>query len=268
MGVATTREPIGIIGGSGFYRLLDDPVDRGTGTPYGDPSEPPATGTLVGREVVFLPRHGADHRFAPHAVPYRANLWALRGLGVRQVLSLSAVGSLDTALGIGTLAVPDQIVDRTAGREHTYFGDGRGVGHVSFADPYCPRVRAAAAGSGADVHGDGTLVVINGPRFSTRAESRQYAAGGGALIGMTAMPEAALARELGLCYTTLALVTDLDAGVTVGEGVTHAAVLEQFAENLPRLRDLLLRTLRRLPAEQGDCPCGDTAHLPAAFRLP
>ncbi len=263
VGSAAT-EPIGVIGGSGFYRLLDEPESRPVRTPYGVPSEPPAVGVLAGRPVVFLPRHGADHRFAPHVVPYRANLWALRSLGVRQVVSLSAVGSLDPALSIGTLAVPEQILDRTAAREHTYFGAGHGVGHVSFADPYCPRGRAAAG----DEHAGGTLVVINGPRFSTRAESRQYAAAGGTLIGMTAMPEAALARELGLCYTTLALVTDLDAGVTAGEGVTHAEVLTQFAANLPRLRDLLLATLRRLPAAQGDCSCGDTGHLPGSFPLP
>jgi 5'-methylthioadenosine phosphorylase len=260
-------EPIGIIGGSGFYRLLDDPEARPVTTPYGDPSEPPASGSLGGRPVVFLPRHGADHRFAPHLVPYRANIWALRSLGARQVVSLSAVGSLDPALGIGTLCVPDQILDRTSGREHTYFADGHGVGHVGFADPYCPRGRRAAL-AGGEAHDGGTLVVINGPRFSTRAESRQYAAGGAALIGMTAMPEATLARELGLCYTTLAMVTDLDAGVQAGDGVTHADVLAQFAANLPRLRDLLVATLDRLPDRQGDCGCGDVAHLPASFPLP
>lgn len=263
-----TDEPIGIIGGSGFYRLLDGARSRAMTTPYGDPSEPPAAGTLAGRPVIFLPRHGADHRFAPHLVPYRANIWALRSLGARQVVSLSAVGSLDPGLGIGTLAVPDQILDRTAGRDHTYFDEGRGVGHISFADPYCPRGRAAATQNGGDVRDRGTLVVINGPRFSTRAESRRYAAGGGSLIGMTAMPEAALARELALCYTTLALVTDLDAGVAAGQGVTHAEVLAQFASNLPRLRNLLVATMHRLPEAQGDCGCGDTAHLPASFRLP
>ena len=277
-------EPIGVIGGSGFYQLLDGPVPRPVSTPYGAPSEVPATGTLAGRDVVFLPRHGADHRFAPHLVPYRANLWALRSLGARQVVSLSAVGSLDPSLGIGTLAVPDQLFDRTWGRSQTYFDDGHGVGHVSFADPYCPRGRAAALAGDGPSGGDGasggsglsrsgaidggTLVVINGPRFSSRAESRHYASLGGTLIGMTALPEATLARELGLCYTTLALVTDLDAGVVEGEGVTHAAVLEQFAENLPKLRDLLLHTLATLPDAQDDCSCGDTGHLPPGFTLP
>jgi 5'-methylthioadenosine phosphorylase len=177
-------------------------------------------------------------------------------MGVRQVVSLSAVGSLTTALPTGTLVVPDQIVDRTSGRQHTTFGDGTGVEHASFADPYCPRGRAAAVAAG-DVHDGGVLVVVNGPRFSSRAESLEFQSHGWSIIGMTAMPEAGLARELALCYTTLALVTDLDAGVEAGTGVTHAKVLEMFAANLPRMRELLVATLERLPAEQGNCTCGN-----------
>jgi 5'-methylthioadenosine phosphorylase len=260
-------EPVGIIGGSGFYSLLDDATEHAPDTPYGAPSAPLTTGTLAGRPVAFLPRHGRDHRFAPHVVPYRANLWALRAAGVRQVVSLSAVGSLRAEQGAGTLVVPDQLADRTSGRPHTYFGDGTGVGHVSFADPYCPRGRAAAVADGAAVDG-GTLVVVNGPRFSSRAESLEFQRHGWSIIGMTAMPEAGLARELALCYTTLALVTDLDAGVEAGAGVTHAEVLSTFAENLPRLRDLLVATLGRLPAAQGDCVCSDRSGLPAGFALP
>jgi 5'-methylthioadenosine phosphorylase len=224
-------------------------------TPYGPPSGPVTVGELAGRQVAFLPRHGTDHRYAPHVVPYAANLSALRAMGVRQVVSLSAVGSLTTALPTGTLVVPDQIVDRTSGRQHTTFGDGTGVEHASFADPYCPRGRAAAVAAG-DVHDGGVLVVVNGPRFSSRAESLEFQSHGWSIIGMTAMPEAGLARELALCYTTLALVTDLDAGVEAGTGVTHAKVLEMFAANLPRMRELLVATLERLPAEQGDCTCG------------
>lgn len=255
-------EPVGVIGGSGFYSLLADAQETSPETPYGPPSGPITTGSLAGRGVAFVPRHGPGHRFPPHLVPYRANLWALRSLGVRQVLSLSAVGSLRADEPAGTLVVPDQIVDRTHGRAHTVYDTADGVGHVSFADPYCPRGRAAAVGDSGVVDG-GALVVINGPRFSTRAESQEYQAHGWSIIGMTAMPEAALARELGLCYTTLALVTDLDAGVEAGEGVTHAQVLETFAANLPRLRELLVSTLQRLPDEQGDCPCGDRSALPA-----
>jgi 5'-methylthioadenosine phosphorylase len=253
--VVTADEVIGVIGGSGFYSLLGDAEQRTVETPYGLPSAPLTLGSLAGRDVAFLPRHGVDHRFAPHVVPYAANLWALRASGVRQVVSLSAVGSLTTSLPTGSLVVPDQIADRTHGRQHTLFGDGIGVGHATFADPYCPRGRPAAVASDG-VHDGGTLVVVNGPRFSSRAESLEFQSHGWSIIGMTAMPEAALARELGLCYTTLALVTDLDAGVEAGAGVTHAEVLAAFAQNLPRLRGLLLRTLAALPLAQGDCPCG------------
>jgi 5'-methylthioadenosine phosphorylase len=257
---------IGVIGGSGFYSLLDDAEERTVDTPYGAPSGPITLGGLGGRDVAFVPRHGVGHRYPPHLVPYRANLWALRSVGVRQVVSLSAVGSLTPSLPTGSLVVPDQIVDRTSGRAHTYFDAANGVGHATFADPYCPRGRAAAAAG--DVHESGTLVVVNGPRFSTRAESLEFQANRWSIIGMTAMPEAGLARELALCYTTLALVTDLDAGVETGSGVTHAEVLAAFAENLPRLRALLVSTLERLPEAQGDCVCGDTSAHPPSFALP
>ena len=263
----TADEAIGVIGGSGFYALLDGADERVVETPYGPPSGPLAVGSLAGRPVAFVPRHGVDHRFAPHVVPYAANLWALRASGVRQVVSLSAVGSLTTALPTGSLVVPDQLVDRTHGRQHTLFGAGAGVGHATFADPYCPRGRAAAIASDG-VHDGGTLVVVNGPRFSTRAESLEFQSHGWSIIGMTGMPEAGLARELAMCYTTLALVTDLDAGVEAGEGVTHAEVLASFAANLPRLRELLVATLERLPAEQGDCVCADTTSHPSSFVLP
>jgi 5'-methylthioadenosine phosphorylase len=253
--LVTADEPIGVIGGSGFYSLLADADQRVAETPYGAPSGPVTVGELAGRQVAFLPRHGVDHRYAPHVVPYAANLWALRSVGVRQVISLSAVGSLTAALPTGTLVVPDQIVDRTSGRQHTVFGDGTGVEHASFADPYCPRGRAAAVAAG-EVHDGGVLVVVNGPRFSSRAESLEFQSHGWSIVGMTAMPEAGLARELALCYTTLALVTDLDAGVEAGAGVTHAEVLEMFAANLPHMRELLVATLERVPVEQGDCTCG------------
>jgi 5'-methylthioadenosine phosphorylase len=257
--VTQARAGIGIIGGSGFYSLLDAAESVAVETPYGPPSEPPAVGTLGGRRVAFLPRHGATHRFAPHRVPYRANLWALRSLGVRQVVSLSAVGSLRAELGPGTVVSPDQVVDRTWGRASTYHDADNGVAHVAFADPYCPRGRAAAVRAASQLSraltDSGTLVVVNGPRFSSRAESLEFQGHGWSLIGMTAQPEATLARELALCFSLLALVTDLDAGLEVGEGVTHADVLAEFAANLPRLRELLVATVEQLPATQGDCPC-------------
>jgi 5'-methylthioadenosine phosphorylase len=259
---------VGVIGGSGFYSLLDAAEQHQLTTPYGEPSEVITVGTLGERRVAFVPRHGSDHRFAPHIVPYRANLWALRSLGVRQVVSLSAVGSLRATLPSGTLVVPDQLADRTHGRPHTYFDGALGVGHVSFADPYCPDGRAAAVGTGITVTDGGTLVVVNGPRFSSRAESLEFQAQRWSIIGMTAMPEAGLARELALCYTSLALVTDLDAGVEAGDGVTHGEVLAAFAANLPRLRELLVATVAALPAQQGDCGCADTSGHPAGFQLP
>jgi 5'-methylthioadenosine phosphorylase len=248
---------IGVIGGSGFYEFLDDAREIAVQTPFGLPSDQLTLGTVAGRFVAFLPRHGRDHRYPPHRIPYQANLWALRSVGVRQVLAPSAVGSLTPALGPGTLVIPDQLVDRTTSRTQTYYSEGGAV-HVQFADPYCPVGRSVAAATG-DAFGwppvtSGTLVVIEGPRFSTRAESRWYAAQGWSLVGMTGHPEAVLARELALCYTPLCLVTDTDAGVEEGEGVTHAEVMEVFARNLTRLRGLLMMVIENLPADRA-CPC-------------
>ncbi len=258
---------IGVIGGSGFYSFLDDVEEVEVTTPYGPPSDPLAIGTLAGgRRVAFLPRHGRDHRFPPHKIPYRANLWALRSVGVRQVVAPSAVGSLTAAYGPGTLAVPDQVVDRTSGRAQTYYDDG--AVHVSFSDPYCPAGRRVAVESareaGWEPVEDGTLVVIEGPRFSSRAESRSYAAQGWTLVGMTGHPEAVLARELALCYIPACLVTDLDAGVEEGTGVTHEEVMRVFAENVDRLRDLVATVASALPTER-DCPC---PHAVEGLKLP
>lgn len=251
---------IGVIGGSGFYRFLDDAREVTVDTPFAAPSDPLVLGEIGGRQVAFVPRHGVDHRFPPHRVPYRANLWALRSLGVRQVLAPCAVGSLRPDLGPGALVVPDQLVDRTSGRASTIY-DAGGAVHVSFADPYCPVGRTVAVSTarrtGWDPVDGGTLCVIEGPRFSSRAESRSYAAAGWSLVGMTSLPEAAIARELALCYTGLCLVTDLDAGVEVGAGVTHGEVLRVFAANLKRLRDLLIAVVADLPEER-HCPCPHT----------
>ncbi|GGV26378.1 purine nucleoside phosphorylase [Actinomadura cremea] len=250
---------LGVIGGSGFYSFLDDIEEVHVDTPYGPPSDPIAIGELAGRRVAFVPRHGRDHRFPPHKIPYRANLWALRSLGVRQVLAPSAVGSLTPDLGPGALAIPDQLIDRTSGRPQTYYDGGAAV-HVSFSDPYCPAGRRtalrAARSTGWEPADQGTLVVIEGPRFSTRAESRWFASQGWTLIGMTGHPEAALARELALCYTPLCLVTDLDAGIEEGEGVTMDEVLRVFGENIGRLRSLVAEIVTALPTER-DCPCPD-----------
>lgn len=248
---------IGVIGGSGFYEFLDDAREVAVRTPFGPPSDVLTVGTVAGRSVAFLPRHGRDHRYPPHRIPYLANLWALRSVGVRQVLAPSAVGSLTSAHGPGTLVIPDQMVDRTTGRSQTFYADGGAV-HVQFADPYCSVGRlvavAAAHAAGWPPVASGTLVVIDGPRFSTRAESRWYAAQGWTIVGMTGHPEAVLARELALCYTPLSLVTDTDAGVDEGEGVTHAEVMAAFAKNVTRLRGLLMTIIENLPEDRA-CPC-------------
>ena len=258
---------IGVIGGSGFYSFLTDAQSVEVETPFGLPSEPPVVGEVNGREVAFIPRHGADHRFPPHRVNYRANLWALHHLGVRQVLGPCAVGSLQPELTPGTFVVPDQFVDRTWGREHTVYdgsevvpGRLTPVAHVSPADPYCAVGRATilAAGNSAgpeEVVDGGTMVVINGPRFSTRAESRWHAAQGWSVVGMTGAPEATIARELGLCYTSIAVVTDHDAGVDAGEGVTHAEVLAVFGQSIERLKSLLTEVIAQLPKPDTDCTC-------------
>jgi 5'-methylthioadenosine phosphorylase len=267
----TGEAGIGVIGGSGFYSLLDNGSQITVETPFGPPSDPIVTGEVAGRRVAFVPRHGRDHRFPPHRIPYQANLWALRALGVRQVLAPCAVGSLTTAHQPGTLVVPDQLVDRTRSRPHTYYDADRAV-HVPFADPYCPDGRArsiaAARAAGWAPAESGTLVVIEGPRFSTRAESQWFAAQGWTLVGMTAYPEAVLARELALCYTTLALVTDLDAGVAEGEGVTQEEVLAEFGRNIGRLRELVFAVIAALP-EDRDCPCPNALDgITLPFSLP
>ena len=262
---------IGVIGGSGFYEFLDAAEEVKVDTPYGPPSDPVTVGEVAGRRVAFLPRHGRDHRFPPHRIPYRPNLWALRSLGVRQVIAPSAVGSLTASFGPGTLVVPDQLVDRTRGRPQTFFDQG-GV-HVTFADPYCAsgRARAIAAANEAGWAPvpSGTLVVIEGQRFSTRAESQWFAAQGWTLVGMTGHPEAVLARELALCYIPLALVTDLDAGIEAGEGVTQTEVFKVFAANVARLRELVAALIAVLPGDQPDDACAHALDgLPLPFELP
>ena len=257
------RADLGVIGGSGFYEFLSGAERVAVSTPFGDPSDELVIGDLDGRRVAFLARHGSDHRFQPHRVNYRANLWALRSVGVRQVLSPCAVGSLREELGPGAIVVPDQVVDRTWGRAHTLYEEEGPVVHVGFADPYCPHGRQvvidAARSAGKQVEDGGTLVVINGPRFSSKAESRWHQQAGWDVVGMTAMPEASLARELAMCFTTIALVTDHDAGVHGGEAVTHQEVLAVFARNVEGLKSVLGSALVAMPETEPDesasCPC-------------
>lgn len=246
---------IAVIGGSGFYDFFGAGArEIVVTTPYGDPSGPVTVGTVGDHTVAFLPRHGRRHQYSPHTVPYRANMWALRSIGVRRVLGPCAVGSLTPELPTGSIVVPDQLVDRTSSRTQTYFDTG-GV-HVSFADPYCAGLRDAAVGVGG-VDG-ATMVVIEGPRFSTRAESQWYAAQGWQLVNMTGHPEAVLARELELCYAAIALVTDLDAGVEAGEGVRASDVFAEFERNLPPFKMLVENTISSLGTQEcRTCPRHD-----------
>ncbi len=244
---------LGVIGGSGFYSFFGpDARSVSLDTPYGAPSAPLTVGMVGDHEVAFLPRHGVSHEFSPHTVPYRANMWALRALGVRRVFAPCAVGSLTTELGPGAMVVPDQLVDRTRARADTYFESG--AFHVGFADPYCPTLRTAVTALPGVVDG-GTMVVIQGPRFSTRAESRWFANQGFTLVNMTGYPEAVLARELEMCYAAIALVTDLDAGIESGAGVTAAEVFAQFEKNLVPFKQLVHEAIDQVAVEHSCTHC-------------
>ena len=260
------RVGIAVIGGTGFYSFLDDPEERLIETPYGAPSAAVALGTVAGRRVAFLPRHGTGHELPPHRINYRANLWALRSLGVRQVLAPCAVGGLRDDVAPGDVVVPDQLVDRTSGRTQSFVESG--AVHLPFADPYCPRLSETIAGADPSVTSGGTMVVVEGPRFSTRAESQHYAAQGWSLVNMTGHPEAVLAREMRQCYAAIALVTDMDAGVEAGSGVGQEEVFALFRANLERLKGLLTRTIETLPDPDG-CGCSSWADgLELTYEVP
>ncbi len=261
---------IGILGGSGFYSLAEELRPVEIDTPYGRPSDALRLGRFAGRDVAFLARHGEDHEYPAHRVPYRANLWALRSVGVTTLLAPFSCGSLQAHIAPGDFVICDQIVDRTQGRRQTYY-DGPETHHVTFADPYCPALRrtatAAARAEGINVHETGTVVVIEGPRFSTRAESRWFTALGGDVVNMTQVPEAPLAAELGMCFAGIALVTDYDAGALDDAGaepVTHEQVLAVFEENLTRVRNLIGRLVAELPPTRAAC-CGTRAGPPLSL---
>jgi 5'-methylthioadenosine phosphorylase len=257
---------LGVIGGSGFYSFFGpDARSVSLDTPYGAPSAPITVGTVDQHEVAFLPRHGMNHEFSPHTVPYRANMWALRALGVRRIFGPCAVGSLTTDLGPGSMVVPDQLVDRTRARADTYFDSG-GI-HVGFADPYCPTLRAAAADLPGVVDG-GTMVVIQGPRFSTRAESRWFANQGFTLVNMTGYPEAVLARELEICYAAIALVTDLDAGIDSGTAVSALDVFAEFEKNLVPFKQLVHEAIAQIDIERTCTHCLAHQGVTLPFELP
>jgi 5'-methylthioadenosine phosphorylase len=247
---------LGVIGGSGLYDLpdLQDAREETIDTPWGPPSAPIVRGTLHGTELAFLSRHGRGHTLSPSEVPYRANIYALRAIGVTHVLSVSAVGSLQPEHARGSAVVPDQIIDRTAfDRPRTFFDRGV-VAHVGLADPFCASFRHSLAGVSkpivGDVHDGGTYIAMEGPQFSTRAESNLHRSWGGAIVGMTAMPEARLAREAGLCYATLAMVTDYDVWHETEDDVSVEVVLATLQRNVKHGRDIV-----RELARQGLPPC-------------
>ncbi len=251
---------IGVIGGSGFYALLEGARELRVETPYGPPSDVVTVGEVAGRKVAFLPRHGRHHALPPHAINYRANIHALKSLGVTRILGPCAVGSLQPHIRPGDLVICDQYVDRTSGRKDTFY-DGPVVTHVSMAEPFCPTLRKVAVQTARQmewpVHDGGTVVVIQGPRFSTRSESRWFRAQGWEVINMTQYPECALARELEVCYGNISLITDYDVGVEGDPNVapvTAQDVMVRFRDNTAKLRELILRMVAAIPAGR-DCPC-------------
>ena len=267
---------IGVIGGSGLYELegLTDVRWRRVRTPFGDPSDEFCTGVYEGRRVVFLPRHGRGHRLTPSELNFRANIWGLKSLGVEWVVSISAVGSMKETIHPLDLVLPSQFFDATRRRVSSFFGDGI-VAHVGMADPVCPTLAGtlekAARATGATVHRGGTYICIEGPQFSTRAESRIYRGWGVDVIGMTNVPEVKLAREAELCYATLALVTDYDVWHESHDAVSVEAVIQNLLKNVATAKDVLRRVI---PAVGGPraCPCPrllESAVItsPAAFPL-
>lgn len=253
---------IAIIGGSGLYKMagLENVNEIDIRTPFGDPSGPFLIGELAGRRVAFLARHGKDHGLLPGDVNYRANVFALKTLGVERILSASAVGSMREEIRPRDVVLVDQFIDRTRGRISTFFGDGLAA-HVSFADPICPHLRrvmlAAANQTTITAHDTGTYVCIEGPAFSTRAESRLFRSWDVDVIGMTNYQEARLAREAEICYATLALVTDYDCWHEEEEDVSVEAVLENLRANAEHAGEILRRTIQNLPSERSQCPCVD-----------
>jgi len=250
---------LGIIGGTGLYDMeeLEDRESIRVDTPFGPPSDDIITGVLAGRRLAFLPRHGRGHRLLPSELNSRANIWALKKLGVESLVSVSAVGSLREDIAPGDLVLPDQFIDRTWGRESTFFGDGL-VAHVAFGDPVCGQLSAtvfsAAEAGGARIHRGGTYVCIQGPAFSTRAESRLFRSWGGDVVGMTNLPEARLAREAELCFATLALATDYDCWREEEAAVDAGSIMEVLAANAAAARDVVARVAGSYDPRPG-CDC-------------
>lgn len=254
------KADIGVFGGSGFYKLLDEFTEHVIETPYGAPSDKVAIGKLGGKTVAFMPRHGAGHTLPPHKINYRANVWAMKSLGVKRLITPCAAGSLQTNVKPGEFVVCDQFVDRTSGRIDTFY-DGPITTHVSSAEPYCPELRELAVKAGKDagitMHDKGTVVVIQGPRFSSKAESTWFTNAGWEVINMTQYPEVHLAKEQELCVVNISLITDYDSGL-MGDvpPVSHAEVVKVFTENNAKLLTLLTKLIEAMPERSAKCNCG------------
>lgn len=265
MSTATPAAEVGVFGGSGFSSFAPDAERRVLDTPFGQPSAPVTLTTVGATRVAFIPRHGRRHELPPHRVNFRANVWAMHALGVSALVAPCAAGSLRADIAPGHFVVPDQLVDRTRARNDTFY-DGPTVHHVSLADPYCPALSSMAAASarraGVTVHEGATVVVVQGPRFSTRAESRWFRSQGWDLVNMTQYPEAVLARELGICYVAIALVTDYDAGLEGEvEPVTQDQVFAFLEHNVAQVRAVLDDLLPTIPAAR-QCRCAAAAGPP------
>jgi len=255
------KADIGVFGGSGFYSFLKDVEEVDIDTPYGKPSDKISIATYEGKKIAFLPRHGKNHQYPPHLIPYRANLYAMKQLGVKKIIAPTASGSLQPHIKPGDFVICDQFVDRTTGRKDTFF-DGPEVKHISAAYPYCPELRKLAIETGKSLgittHERGTVVVIQGPRFSTVAESRWFSKLGWEVINMTQYPECYLARELGICYANISLITDYDAGLEGRddiEPVTHEAVMKFFQENNEKVKTMLFEMIKKIDITQDKCEC-------------
>lgn len=270
---------IGIIGGSGLYQMegLADLEEVSLSTPFGEPSDALILGTLRGLRLAFLPRHGRGHRISPSQLNSRANIYALKSLGVEWIIAVSAVGSMREEIAPLDIVIPDQLFDRTKGRASTFFGQGLVV-HAAFADPFCPNLSQtlyeAAQAVGATVHKSGTYLCMEGPQFSTKGESRIYRQWGVDVIGMTALPETKLAREAEICYATLALVTDYDVWHEAAEPVTAEMVVHNLLKNVATAQRIIAEALPRLPTRR-DCPCATALraaiitqreHIPARLK--
>ncbi len=266
---------IGVIGGSGLYEIegMTEVKEVRVKTPFGDPSDAIAIGTLEETRIAFLPRHGKGHRISPSELPVRANIYALKSLGVEWIISISAVGSLKEEIHPVDLVIPDQLIDRTKSRVNTFFDRGL-VAHVAFADPFCPILSEilyqAAQDQGAKVHKGGTYVVIEGPFFSTRAESHLYRSWGASIIGMTALPEAKLAREAEICYATVACVTDYDCWHETEESVTVEMIVANLWRNITTAKNIIRTAAGRIP-QQRQCICAQAlkdALITAPKKIP